>query len=184
MTTHECIVACHALALSGHLEAAKENLRRNRQCLECFEGIDLLARIELKLGNENEAHRLWREALKLCGDASACKTPLEALDHVEWRYRRAVHFLKYFLRFVAFIVLGFFIGRSCCADKDINEHNIVSNETEKVQPLGSCETPSIFQPESQPTNSCVIQSNIVIEVSNIHSNSSSTNDNVNCNLEK
>ena len=110
MTPHECILICHALASSNHLEEAKENLNRNRQCLECEEGIDLLARIELALGNEGEAKRLWGEAGKAGVGGSVSRKALDALGSVCWRHRAVVRLLRGLLRFAAVLAIGVAIG--------------------------------------------------------------------------
>ena len=97
MTPHECILACFALASAGHLDEAKANLLRNRPCLETGEGLDLLARIELRLGNETEARRLWARAAEM-GDAESRRV-LAALDSIEWRHRQLIRVVRW-----AFIV--------------------------------------------------------------------------------
>ena len=94
MTPHECILACFAIASSGRLEEAKANLLRNRPCLENEEGIDLLARIELRLGNETEARRLWTQAIESGVGGRRSRRALDALDSVEWRHRRLIRNLR------------------------------------------------------------------------------------------
>ena len=110
MTPHECILACHALASSGHLEEAKATLRRNSPCLKSEEGIDLLARIELALGNEGEARRLWDEAAKSGVGGAVSRKALDALGSVGWRHRAIVRLLGGFLRFAAVLAIGVAIG--------------------------------------------------------------------------
>ena len=112
MTRHECILACYALASSDHLEEAKENLRRNEPCLKCEEGIDLLARIELALGNENEARRLWKEAAKSGIGGERSGKALKVLDQTSWRYRRAVRALRIVLAIAVPAIAGLAIGLS------------------------------------------------------------------------
>ena len=112
MTRHECILACYALASSGHLEEAKENLRRNEPCLKCEEGIDLLARIELALGNENEARRLWEDAVSSGIGGERSRKVLAALELTSWRYRRAVRTLRIALAIAVPAVAGLAIGLS------------------------------------------------------------------------
>lgn len=94
MTPHECILACFALASYGHLDEARENLRRNRPCLETEEGLDLLARIELHLGNEAEARRLWTQAVETGIGGRFSRRALDALDSVPWRHRRLIRNLR------------------------------------------------------------------------------------------
>ena len=110
MTPHECILACYALASSGHLEEAKANLLRNAPCLECGEGTDLLARVELALGNEGEARRLWKEAIAKGLDGTVARKALAALDSVAWRHRGMVRFFRHFLRFAAILAIGILLG--------------------------------------------------------------------------
>lgn len=110
MTPHECIMVCHALATAGRLEEAKANLRRNAPCLECEEGLDLLARVELALGNESEARRLWNEAVAKGDNGKAARKAIAALDSVGWRHRHLVLFLKHFLRVAAILAVGFILG--------------------------------------------------------------------------
>lgn len=110
MTPHECIMVCHALATAGRLEEAKANLRRNAPCLKCEEGLDLLARVELALGNEGEARRLWNEALEKGVGGEAARNALVALGSVGWRHRHLVRILKHFLRVAAILAVGFILG--------------------------------------------------------------------------
>jgi len=94
MTPHEYLVACYALAASGRTEEARANLRRAPACLETPEGLDLLARIELALGNEDEARRLWG---KTAGEGTRTRSgrmALEALDSLEWKYRKGVRWTR------------------------------------------------------------------------------------------
>ena len=58
MTAHETIFAAFALASSNHQDEASTLLRGSPAALETEEGLDLLARIELSFGNEDEARRL------------------------------------------------------------------------------------------------------------------------------
>ena len=94
MTPHEFILACFAIASSGQLEEAKANLFRNQTCLESEEGIDLLARIELRLGNESEARRLWTRAVESGVGGRRSRRALDALDSVAWRHRRLIRILR------------------------------------------------------------------------------------------
>lgn len=114
MTPHECILACHALALSDHLEEAKANLRRNAPCLKCEDGIDLLARIELALGNENEARRLWKDASSSGIGGERSRKALTALDSTGWRHRRAVRIVRICAGVAVLVVAGFLLGRIRC----------------------------------------------------------------------
>lgn len=111
MTPHECILACFALASSGHLDEARENLRRNRPCLETEEGLDLLARIELRLGNETEARRLWTQAVETGIGGRFSRRALDALDSVEWKHRRAIAFSRMAIIVAAFALVAFFALR-------------------------------------------------------------------------
>ena len=127
MTPHECIMVCHALATAGRLEEAKANLRRNAPCLKCEEGLDLLARVELALGNEGEARRLWNEALEKGVGGEAARKALVALGSVGWRHRGLVLFMKHFLRVAAILSVGFMLGLCWngrnATQKDCNDSN-------------------------------------------------------------
>ena len=115
MTPHECILACFAIASSGHLEEAKANLLRNRPCLESEEGIDLLARIELRLGNEMEARRLWTQAVDSGIGGRRSRRALDALDSVGWRHRHLIRNLRRGFAFgisaLAGLLVGFVLGQ-------------------------------------------------------------------------
>ena len=111
MTQHECILACYALATSGHLEEARENLRRNEPCLKCEEGIDLLARIELALGNEDESRRLWNDAVSSGIGGEISGRALAALDHAGWRHRKTVRVVRICTVVAALVLVGFLLGR-------------------------------------------------------------------------
>ncbi len=137
MTPHECILACFALASSGHLDEARENLRRNRPCLETEEGLDLLARIELRLGNESEARRLWKQAVETgtCGHFS--RRALDALDSVEWRLRRLIRNLRrcFAVGIPAFV--GLFIGFlvRCSSESNSQTESILSEQQQHLETI-------------------------------------------------
>ena len=111
MTPHECILACFALASSGHLEEARANLLGNPPSLETANGLDLLARIELRLGNETEARRLWTRAANM-GDKGA-RRALAMLDTLEWRHRRLIRALRVGIPVAVLLLVGFLLGRGC-----------------------------------------------------------------------
>jgi hypothetical protein len=111
MTPRECILASFALASSGHLVEARDSLRRNPPCLDTVEGLDLLARIELRLGNEVEARRLWTSAASM-GDDRA-RRALSMLDTLEWRHRRLIRALRVGVPIALLLLAGFLLGRGC-----------------------------------------------------------------------
>ena len=100
MTTRETILAAFALASSGHPDEAKTLLRDSPAALETEEGLDLLARIELALGNETEARRLWARA-----GGSRSRRALDALDSIEWRHHRLVRILRLLFEVVLIFLL-------------------------------------------------------------------------------
>ena len=128
MTPHECILACFAIASSGHLEEAKTNLLRNRPCLEKEEGIDLLARIELRLGNETEARRLWTQAVDSGVGGRRSRRALDALDSVAWRHRRLIRNLRRGFAIGIPALLGLLVGLL------IGCPSAPSSQTETIQP--------------------------------------------------
>ena len=105
MTVRETVLAAFALASSGRPDEAKTLLHDSSVALEAEEALDLLARIELALGNETEARRLWARA---GGSRSRCA--LDALDSVEWRYRRLIRALRILIRIAIPLLLGYFIS--------------------------------------------------------------------------
>ena len=108
MTARETVLAAFALASSGHPDEAKA-LLRDSPALETEEGLDLLARIELSLGNETEARRLWTRA-----DGSRARRALEALDLTEWRYHRLVRFIRLLTEVVlVFLLVNVFTKLFC-----------------------------------------------------------------------
>lgn len=130
MTPHECILACFSLASSGHLDEARENLRRNRPCLETEEGLDLLARIELRLGNEAEARRLWTQAIETGIGGRFSRRALDALDSVAWRHRRLIRNLRrgFAIGIPAFI--GLFVGLlvRCSSEPGSQTESVLSEQ--------------------------------------------------------
>lgn len=105
MTVRETVLGAFALALSSHPDKARALLRDSPVALETEEGLDLLARIELALGNETEARRLWA-----CAGGSRSRCALDALDSVEWRYRRLIRALRILIRIAIPLLLGYFIS--------------------------------------------------------------------------
>ena len=109
MTTRETILAAFALASSGHPDEAKTLLRDSPAALETEEGLDLLARIELSLGNEMEARCLWTRA----GGSRGLRA-LEALDSTEWRHHRLVRFIRLLIEVVlVFLLVNVFTKLFC-----------------------------------------------------------------------
>lgn len=106
MTARESVLAAFALASSGHLGKARTLLRGSPTVLETEDGLDLLARIELSLGNETEARRLWTHT----GGSRSCRA-LTALDSIEWRYRQLIRALRIPLRVVLPLLLGYLVAR-------------------------------------------------------------------------
>lgn len=146
MTPHECILACFAIASSGHLEEAKANLLHNRPCLETEEGLDLLARIELRLGNETEARRLWTQAVDSGVGGRRSRCALDALDSVAWRHRRLIRNVRRGFVIGIPALLGLLIGIAIreaprkdalgCAtntDKTLGVVHIATNQLDEVR---------------------------------------------------
>lgn len=100
MTARETVLAAFALASSGRPDEAKNLLRDSPAALETEEGLDLLARIELALGNETEARRLWTRA-----GGSRSRRALDALDSVEWQHHRLVRLLRLLFEVVLIFLL-------------------------------------------------------------------------------
>lgn len=105
MTARETVLAAFALASSGHPDEAKALLRGSPAAPETEEGLDLLARIELVLGNETEARRLWTRAGGSCG-----RRALDALDSIEWRHRRLISVLRFPIRVLLPFLIGFLVA--------------------------------------------------------------------------
>ena len=108
MTAHETIFAAFALASSNHQDEARTLLRGSPAALETEEGLDLLARIELSLGNETEARRLWTRA-----GGSRSRRALTALDTIEWRHRRLIRALRIPIRVLLPLLIGYELARMC-----------------------------------------------------------------------
>lgn len=109
MTPHECILVSYTLAASGHWKAAAANLRANPPCLETTAGLDLLARIELKLGNEAEARRLWQRAIdKGLDEDGRCRRAIVALDSFDWRHRRCIRRVQLAILAAAYAIAAWF----------------------------------------------------------------------------
>lgn len=107
MTPHECILASFALASSGHWVEARDNLRRNPPCLDTVEGLDLLARIELRCGDETEARCLWQRSIdKGLDEDGRCRTAIAALNSFDWRHRRAIRRVRFAFLAVAYAVIA------------------------------------------------------------------------------
>ena len=100
MTARESVLAAFALASSGRLDEARALLLGSPASLETEEGLDLLARIELSLGNETEARRLWVRA-----GGSRSRRALTALDSTEWRYRFAIFIVRFFILAMTTLVI-------------------------------------------------------------------------------
>lgn len=115
MTTRESLLAAFGLAATGRLQQAESLLAHNEACLRTEEGLDLLARLRLRQGDEAMARRLWQHALDGGIGGPRSRAALSALASVEWRHRKAIHWI----RIVALAVLlwgvgalsGFFVGR-------------------------------------------------------------------------
>lgn len=108
MTARETVLAAFALASSGRPDEAKTLLRDSPAALETEEGLDLLARIELALGNETEARRLWTRA-----GGSRSRRALDALDSVEWRHRRLIRTMRFPIRVIIPLLVGYGLARVC-----------------------------------------------------------------------
>ncbi len=106
MTARESVLVAFALASSGRPDEAKALLHGSPAALETEEGLDLLARIELSLGTEAEARRLWARA-----GGSRSRRALTALESSEWRYRRLIRALRIPLRLVLPLFLGYLVAR-------------------------------------------------------------------------
>lgn len=108
MTPHERILTCFALAPSEHLDGAKANLLDSILCLETEECLDLLARIELCLGNETEARHLWTQVVETGTSNRLSRRALNALNSVIWKRRRAIAFARMVIIVAAFAFVSFF----------------------------------------------------------------------------
>lgn len=105
MTARETVLAAFALVSSGHPDEAKA-LLRDSPALETEEGLDLLARIELSLGNEDEARRLWTLV-----DDSRSRRALDALESFGWKHRKAISLTRTTIVVAAFAFVAFFALR-------------------------------------------------------------------------
>ena len=109
MTARETVLAAFALASSGHPDEARTLLRGSSAALETEEGLDLLARIELSIGNEDEARRLWTRA-----GGSRGRRALDALNSAEWRHHRLVRFVRLLVEVVlVFLLVNVFTKLFC-----------------------------------------------------------------------
>lgn len=151
MTPHECILACFAIASSGRLEEAKANLLRNQPCLENEEGIDLLARIELRLGNEMEARRLWTQAVDSGVGGRRSRRALDALDSVPWRNRRLIRNLRRGFAIGIPALLGLFVGLL------IGCPSAPSSQTESVQLEQQRQPETTVESESMSEKSLAVE---------------------------
>ena len=106
MTARETVLAAFALASSGRPDEAKALLRDSPAALKTEEGLDLLARIELSIGNEDEARRLWT----LAGD-SRSRRALDALKSFGWKHRKAISWSRTTIVVAAFAFVAFFALR-------------------------------------------------------------------------
>ena len=106
MTAHETIFAAFALASSNHQDEARTLLRGSPAALETEEGLDLLARIELSFGNEDEARRLWTLV-----DDSRSRRALDALESFGWKHRKAISLTRTTIVVAAFAFVAFFALR-------------------------------------------------------------------------
>ena len=110
MTARETVLAAFALASSCRPDEAKALLRGSSATLETEEGLDLLARIELRLGNESEARRLWTQAVDNGVGGRRSRRALDALDSVAWRHRRLIRNLRRGFAFGISALAGLLVG--------------------------------------------------------------------------
>lgn len=115
MTSPETVLVAFALASSRHLNEARDLLRGATDTISTEEGLDLLARIELRLGNEPEARRLWTQAVETGVGGRRSRRAIDALGSVAWRHRRLIRNLRRGFAFgisvLAWLLVGFVLGQ-------------------------------------------------------------------------
>ena len=144
MTAPETVLTAFFLASSRHLDEARDLLRGATDALSTEDGLDLLARLELRLDNEPEARRLWTQAVETGVGGRRSRRALDALDSIAWRHRRLIRNLRRGFAFgisaLAGLLVGFVLGQ--CRMTIVPKEECLQQERRFLQD-NECVTPKV-----------------------------------------